>query len=204
MGSVTPTPARARSSARLVWVGLLLTVVLVTSGSACAPGTERHPLPRLAGLGSVELPGGFAGYERPTAPYASRHPTHVDTVFFELDPSTDLGGNHRCRAQITVSGLDPQIDNPAAHIELLGTKLCDASWFGTQSNGTWVEQGTGRWTLRFSYGRSGWFSYYSVPAVAVVRFLPERGLTIGLWADEDVYSLDGAAAVVDEVARSVA
>ena len=205
MGCVIREAVRARSSAGLAWVGLLLTGVLATSGSSCAPGssgTGSHPLPRLPELGNVELPAGFTGYERPKAPYASRHPTHVDTAFFELGASTDLGGNHRCRAQITVSGLDPQVDTPAAHVELLGTKLCDSSWFATQWNGTWVEQDAGLWTLRFSYGKSGWF-YYSVPAVAVVRFVPERGLTVGLWADEDVYSLDEAVEVLDEVARSV-
>ena len=96
-------------------VGVVLVAVLVAAG-ACAsgrkpgPGTERHPLPRLPELGTVALPTGFTGYDRVTAPYASRGTVHVDTAFFAFAASHDLGGNSRCRAQVTVSRFDPAVD----------------------------------------------------------------------------------------------
>ena len=135
-----------------------------------------------------------------------QHPIHVDSALFEFGPSDDLGGNHHCRAQITVSPHDPQIATPSAYTDLLGTKLCDADWFGTQFNESWRLHDPGNpqlWTLKFSYTDVGWFSVSDLPAVGVVLFVPDRRFTVGLWTLEEVYSNDEALALVQEVARFV-
>ena len=195
------------SPARTSWIMVtVLVAVLVAGCSTPAPTQERHPLPRLPELGSVVLPGGFLAYDEPTATYAPQHPIHVDSALFEFDPSDDLGGNHHCRAQITVSPHDPQIATPTAYTDLLGTKLCDADWFGTQFNESWRLHDPGNpqlWTLKFSYTDVGWFSVSEFPAVGVVLFVPDRRFTVGLWTLEEVYSNDEAVALVQEVARFV-
>jgi hypothetical protein len=174
-----------------------------TSGRKPGPGTERQPLPRLPELGTVALPTGFAGYERETAPYASRGTVHVDTAFFAFAGSHDLGGNSRCRAQVTVSRYDPEAATPKAHVAELGTKLCDSAWFVTQFNEGWRQPDPGLWTLEFPYTEVGFFGTSEVPAVGVLRFDAERGMVVGLWAKGDVYALDEAVTVVQGVAASV-
>ncbi len=193
-------------------LGVVLAVLVGALGAACSgartpgPVTERHPLPRLPGLGSVLLPEGFVVEDRPTLTYASRHPVHVDSAFFAFDPSTDLGGNRRCRAQIAVSPHDPHITTPAGYVDELGTKLSDAAWFVTAFDPGWRQPDPADpdlWVLRFSATDAGWFGVSEVPAVAVVLFEPERGISVGLWAREEVYSPEDAVAVAREVARSV-
>ena len=49
----------------------------------------------------------------------------------------------------------------------------------------------------------GWFGVSNEPAEGVVLFLPDRGFTVGVWAKQDVYSLDEAIALAREAARSV-
>ncbi|MDN5749480.1 MAG: hypothetical protein L0H64_13345 [Pseudonocardia sp.] len=96
----------------------------------------------------------------------------LDSAFFELGPSNDLGGNHHCRAQITVSPADPQVATPTVYTELLGTKLCDADWFVTHFEGYWHPPDPDDpqlWTVEFAYSEVGWFSVSELPAVAVVR-----------------------------------
>jgi hypothetical protein len=199
---------RSGRIARIALIVLVAGVVtaLIAACSARAPDPQRHPLPRLPELGTVELPGGFRAYDEATAPFASRHPIHVDSALFELDPSDDLGGNHHCRAQITVSPHDPQVVTPTAYTDLLGTKLCDADWFVTQFDQSWRPHDTGDpqlWTLEFVYSDVGWFSVRDLPAVAVILFVPERGFTVGLWALEEIYSRDAAVALVRQVAQSI-
>jgi hypothetical protein len=88
---------------------VLVVIAAAWARSSRAPGSERHPLPRLPELGTVVLPGGFVAYDKPPAPSASRDPIHLDSAFFELDPANDIGGNHHCRAQISISALQRQI-----------------------------------------------------------------------------------------------
>lgn len=189
--------------------GVALVAALVAVGVACTPGrrpgpdTERLPLPRLPELGSVALPTGFVGYDRETAPYASRNTVHVDTGFFAFAASHDLGGNSRCRAQITVSRYDPQVATPKAHVAELGTKLCDSAWFATQFAEGWKQPEPRLWTLEFPYTEVGFFGTSEVPAVGVLRFDTARGLVVGLWAKADVYALDEAVTVAADVAASV-
>jgi hypothetical protein len=197
---VTPTKRTA--------LGVILVVIAAAWGAACTsrpPASERHPLPRLPELGSVVLPGGFVAYDKPTAPYASRHPIHVDSAFFELDPSNDIGGNHHCRAQITISPYDAKFATPPAYADQLGTKLCDADWFATQFLESWHPDPTdpNLWTVEFPYTKVGWLSVYELPAVGVVLFEPERHFTVGFWALTEDYSREAAVALVREVARSV-
>jgi hypothetical protein len=188
---------------------VLFTGVVTALIAACAPrpsDPQRHPLPRLPELGSVELPGGFHAYDEATAPFASRHPIHVDSALFELDPSDDLGGNHHCRAQITVSPSDPQVVTPTAYTDLLGTTLCDGAWFATQFDESWRPYRADDprlWTLEFTYSDVGWLSVRDLPAAAVVLFVPERGFTVGLWALEEIYSRDAAVTLVRQVAQSI-
>ncbi len=193
-------------------LGAVLVVVLVAVAAACSssrrpgPGTERHPLPRLPELGAVALPTGFVGYDKPTAPFASRNTVHVDSAFFEFGASNDLGGNHHCRAQVTVSRYDPQLAAPTAHVAELGTKLCDSAWFATQFADGWRRPDPadpGLWTLDVAYTEVGWFGTSQVPAVGVLRFDPARGVVVGLWAKADVYASDEAVAVARGVAASI-
>lgn len=195
--------------ARRTALGAVLVVALVAAAAACTPGrrpgpgTERHPLPRLPELGAVVLPTGFAGYDRETALYASRNTVHVDTAFFAFAASHDLGGNSRCRAQITVSRYDPLVATPKAHVAELGTKLCDSAWFTSQFAEGWRQPEPGLWTLAFPYTEVGFFGTSEVPAVGVLRFDAARGMVVGLWAKADVYALDEAVAVAQRVAASV-
>ena len=134
-------------------------VAAVAAACMSGPQVQRHPLPRFPAGASVELPSGFEAYDDPTAPYASMHPIHVDSAFFVSGASHDLGGNRRCRAQITVSPIDPAVVTPSAYIELLGTKLCDSAWFVTQWNENWRQPDAADphlWTLDFSTTRYGW------------------------------------------------
>lgn len=165
------------------------------------PDSTRHPVARVPGVTSVVLPSGFTGYDRPTAPYASRHPVHVDSAFFEPGGSDDLGGHH-CRGQVTVSPHDPQVTTPAAYTELLGTKLCDAAWFVSQSDVGWREREPGLWILELTYSDVGWFGVYPLPAVGVVLFAPERSVVVGMWALTEVYPPERAIEVAREVAAS--
>ena len=197
------------AAVKRVAIGAVVLAVVVALGAACTsgrrpgPGTERHPLPRLPELGTVALPTGFSGYDRVTAPYASRGTVHVDTAFFAFAASHDLGGNSRCRAQVTVSRYDPAVATPEAHVAELGTKLCDSAWFVTQFNEGWRQPDPGLWTLEFPYTEVGFFGTSEVPAVGVLRFDAERGTVVGLWAKGDVYALDEAVTVVQGVAASV-
>lgn len=189
-------------------LGVLLVVLAASWGAACTPGApaaEEHALPRLPELGSVVLPAGFVAYDEPTAPYASRHPIHVDSAFFELDASSDLGGNHHCRAQITISPYDATVATPPDYADQLGTKLCDADWFATQFLESWRPEPTdpNLWTVEFPYTEVGWLGVYELPAVGVVLFEPERRFTVGFWALTEDYSREAAVALVREVARSV-
>jgi len=194
---------------RRVAIGAALVAVVVAVTAACTsgrkpgPGTERQSLPRLPELGTVVLPAGFVGYERETAPYASRGTVHVDTAFFAFAGSHDLGGNSRCRAQVTVSRYDPEAATPKAHVAELGTKLCDSAWFVTQFDEGWRQPDPGLWTLEFPYTEVGFFGTSEVPAVGVLRFDAERGMVVGLWAKGDVYALDEAVTVVQGVVASV-
>ncbi|MGD9529806.1 MAG: hypothetical protein AB7V44_23840 [Pseudonocardia sp.] len=165
---------------------VLRVIVLLAVLTACTPAPARHPVPRVPGVASVELPGGFSSYDRPTAPYASRNPVHVDTAFFERGPSDGLGGHH-CRAQVTVSPYDPAVTAPPAYVELLSTKLCDPAWF-VSGNATWREQERGLWTADLGYNDVGWFGVDTLPATGVVLVAPERRLVVGVWAVEDEYS----------------
>jgi hypothetical protein len=182
--------------------------------SVQAPSWEEHPLPRLPELGKVRLPPGFVGYDELTARFASRHPIHVDTAFFERDAWEDyFAGEHNCRAQITVSPYDPTISTPTAYADLLSTKLCDSNWFVTG-----LEIYTPRWRRyesadphlwagEFDYSEVGWFGVYDIPAVAVVLFEPEHGFTIGLWAQEgqeEIYPAEQAVAAARRIAASLA
>jgi hypothetical protein len=164
----------------------------------------------LPGLGTALLPPGFVGYEEPTAPFASRHPIHIDSALFERDAWNDLGGNHNCRAQITVSPYDPAVATPAAYARLLGTKSCDGSWSITGAEAyasDWRRPDAADphlWTLNVSYREVGWYGVYDTPAVAAVLFEPERGFAVGLWAQDELYSAEEAIAVVRRVAASLA
>lgn len=189
-------------------LGVLLVVLAAYWGAACtsrAPASERHSLSRLPELGSVVVPGDFVPHDQPTAPYASRHPIHLDSAFFELDPSNDLGGNHHCRAQITISPYDAAVATPTHYADRLGTKLCDADWFATQFLETWRPDPTdpNLWTVEFPYTKVGWLGVYELPAVGVVLFEPERHVTVGVWALTEDYPREAAIALVREVARSV-
>lgn len=162
-------------------------LVLLTLGTAaCTPAPARHPVPRVPGVASVELPAGFVAYDRPTAPYASRNPVHVDTAFFERGASDGLGGHH-CRAQVTVSPHDPAVTDGSAYAALLSTKLCDAAWFAS-ANATWTERERGLWTAELTYSDVGWFGVDTLPATGVVLVAPDRGLVVGVWALADEYT----------------
>ena len=193
---------------RRVAIGAVLVAVVVAVTAACTsgrkpgPGTERQPLPRLPELGTVALPTGFAGYERETAPYASRGTVHVDTGSSRSQARTTWAATAGA-AQVTVSRYDPEAATPKAHVAELGTKLCDSAWFVTQFNEGWRQPDPGLWTLEFPYTEVGFFGTSEVPAVGVLRFDAERGMVVGLWAKGDVYALDEAVTVVRGVAASV-
>ncbi|MGQ0576755.1 MAG: hypothetical protein ACT4RN_21525, partial [Pseudonocardia sp.] len=192
------SPAR-----RLLAVAATVVVTVLVGVAACTrtPEPQRHPLPRLPALGSALLPGGFVAYDRPTAQFASRHPVHVDSAFFELGGSDDLGGHH-CRAQVTVSPYDAATATPAAHTDLLGTKLCDSAWFVSQ-NAQWRQLEPGLWTADLVYSDVGWFGVDQLPAVGVVAFAPERGAVVGVWALTEVYPPDRAVDVARDVLVSL-
>ena len=168
--------------------------------AACTPAPARHPVVRVPGVASVELPGGFEAYDRPLAPYASRNPVHVDTAYFERGGSDGPGGHH-CRAQVTVSPYDPAVTAPPAYVELLSTRLCDPAWF-VSGNATWRERERGLWTADLSYQDVGWFGVDTLPATGVVLLAPERGLVVGVWAVEDQYSPGQAVKVARDVLAS--
>ena len=172
---------------------------------AASPARARNAsrCPACPSSARWSCPPGSSGYERETAPYASRGTVHVDTAFFAFAGSHDLGGNSRCRAQVTVSRYDPEAATPKAHVAELGTKLCDSAWFVTQFNEGWRQPEPGLWTLAFPYTEVGFFGTSEVPAVGVLRFDAERGMVVGLWAKGDVYALDEAVTVVQGVAASV-
>lgn len=104
---------------------------------------------------------------------------------------------------MTVSRYDPQRATPGAHVAELGTKLCDSAWFASQFDPGWRETAPGLWTLEFGYTRSGWFSTSTQPAVGVLRFDPARGVVVGVWAKDGIYSAAGATAVAADAAASV-
>ena len=186
--------------------GMVVAVAAVAAACVSGPQVQRHPLPRLTGVDSVELPAGFEGYDDPTAPYASTHPIHVDSAFFAMGASHDLGGNRRCRAQITVSPFDPAIATPAGYVELLGTKLCDSAWFATQWDENWRRPDASDphlWALDFSTTRYGWFGGNAEADVAGVLFVPERRVVVGLWARQSGYPPDRVAGLLRQVAASI-
>lgn len=196
------------SRRRRLLVGVAAAVATVaTVAASCVPGpsVRRHPLPRLPGLSSVELPAGFERYDDPTAPYASRHPVHVETAFFARGAGHDLGGNRRCQAQITISPYDPGLVTPRGYVEQLGTKLCDAAWFATQWNENWRQDAADPdlWTLEFATTRYGWFGGSDEPDVGGILVVPERGLVVGLWAARATYPPDEVGALLRRVAASV-
>ncbi|MGE3286318.1 MAG: hypothetical protein AB7J32_09470 [Pseudonocardia sp.] len=178
----------------------MLVALMALAVAACTPAPARHPVVRVPGVASVELPGGFEAYDRPLAPYASRNPVHVDTAYFERGGSDGPGGHH-CRAQVTVSPYDPAVTAPPAYVELLSTRLCDPAWF-VSGNATWRERERGLWTADLSYQDVGWFGVDTLPATGVVLLAPERGLVVGVWAVEDQYSPGQAVKVARDVLAS--
>lgn len=206
---------RATMVGRSTWIAAATSLILGAAvlGSCDDPlGAvwERHPLPRLPSPGSVLLPPGFVGYDEPTAPYASNHPIHVDSAFFELGGYTALFQPHQCQGQITVSPYDPAVVEPGAHVDLLGTKLCDANWFITSwepGKPGWHQPDPADqhlWVLDdYRPMRVGWFGTYRVPSAGAVLFEPEGGFTVGLWAEKRLYSTEEAIAVVRRVAESL-
>lgn len=105
----------------------------------------------------------------------------------EGQPEAEVVPEDRCRAQLTVSRLDPALATPAAHIAELAPDPVDPE----------------PWVVELRYTEVGWFGTEQVPAVGVLRFDADRGVVVGVWAKADVYPLDAAVAVADEVAASV-
>jgi hypothetical protein len=150
------------------------------------------------------LPPDFATYETHQYEFSSMHPVHVDSGFFGLDVSNDTGTDEHCTAQITVSPYSADVATPAAYVGELGTKLCDADWFVTDT-AKWRQspEDSRLWAVEVTAQSVGWFSTSEEPAVGVVVVDPERGVVVGLWAEIEVYDPVEAVDVARQVAESV-
>ena len=176
----------------------------MTTTAGCAlvgrpgPDVVLHPLPRLPELGSVALPAGFVGHVQPTLPYASQNTVHVDSAFFEFggyDARDATAAAPRSRSRATTRSSPPRRRTSASS----APSWANSAWFGTQWDTGWRPPSPtepGLWTLVF-------LPEPQRDAVAELRFVPTRGLAVGLWADADVYALPEAVAVTDWAVSSI-